>query len=83
MRVSISRVRVLQRGGSTVCEICGFPSIDVFNFTHALVHQLPTDAANMTWDGQHWARSVNVIKAQHILYSITSKSGSLIECRID
>lgn len=49
---------------------CGIPSLDVFGMTSKLVTSLPDDARNMTWDGAHWSRSVNLLKAQLALYAI-------------
>ena len=52
-------------------DLCGVPTIDTLDMTCALVHQLPVDAANMTWDSAHWARAVNLLKAQRLLWEIT------------
>ena len=54
-----------------VDKLCGFPIIDFFTFTDTLIRQLPGEAENMTWDGMHWSRSVNLIKAQALLRTIS------------
>lgn len=50
----------------------GVVPIDVQNFTEALVKDLPDEAGRMTWDGCHWGRAVNLVKAQMILQAITT-----------
>lgn len=42
--------------------------VDVFNITKSLVHNLRYEASLMTYDGVHWSRTVNLLKAQIILH---------------
>jgi hypothetical protein len=52
-------------------EVCGFPDDPIdFSFTCDLVHKLSEEANRMTWDGVHWSRAANLIKAQMLLERI-------------
>lgn len=51
----------------------GVGIIDAFNVTQALVDALPAEAKDMTWDGAHWGRAVNLIKAQLILRALVAE----------
>jgi hypothetical protein len=42
--------------------------VDVFNITKSLVHHFRSEASLMTYDGMHWPRTVNLLKAQLILH---------------
>jgi hypothetical protein len=49
-------------------DVCGIKSIDTWTPTFLLSHM--NEAKNLTWDGVHWSRTVNILKAHMILYSI-------------
>jgi hypothetical protein len=51
-------------------DLCGIPTIDLHTPTSRLVEQLPKVAANMTHDGVHWSRAVNLVFAQKVLRTI-------------
>jgi hypothetical protein len=54
-------------GTSAIGALCGIPTIDVHTPSAQLVQQLPGVAANMTHDGVHWSRAVNLVFAQLVL----------------
>jgi hypothetical protein len=58
-------MRAFVEGGGCSAHV-GF--VDVFNITKSLVHHLRSEAALMTYDGVHWSRTVNLLKAQLILH---------------
>lgn len=49
---------------------CKVPCIDVHTPSQRLVEQLPADAANMTHDGAHWSRSLNIVFAQEVFRTL-------------
>lgn len=59
-----------------VRDMCGVSSIDVYSPTNALVKYHSDEARKMTWDGVHWSRTVNILKAQIILNLIAVISQS-------
>lgn len=65
--------RYNQEASKLIKDMCNIPSIDTYSFTHQLVHMLPEEAEKLTWDKVHWARSVNLVKVQLILHTITQK----------
>jgi hypothetical protein len=69
----VSMVAYSQDSLQAIKRTCGqaVESIDVINMTRSLVHDLEADAKRMTWDGAHWSRAVNLVKAQIILQAIT------------
>jgi hypothetical protein len=54
----------------SLLDYCNVFSIDVYTPTFSLTQTLTTEARNMTWDGAHWGRSINVLKANYILHAI-------------
>lgn len=58
-------MRTFVEGGGCGAHV-GF--VDVFNTTKSLVHNLRSEASLMTYDGMHWSRTVNLLKAQLILH---------------
>ena len=67
-------VGMVELFNTEICSImktCGAASIDAWTPTLAL-RQLP-EAKNMTWDGVHWGRAVNVLKAHMIITAIAAQ----------
>jgi len=65
---------VVGRFNKGICQSlldnCNISSIDIYTPTFSLTQGLATEAKNMTWDGAHWSRAVNVLKANYILHAI-------------
>lgn len=53
-----------------IMHVCRVPTIDTYTLTSQLVRFFPEDAAQLSWDGTHWAREINLIKAGLILRAI-------------
>jgi hypothetical protein len=54
----------------TAGDKCKVPCIDVHTPSARLIEQLPREAVNMTHDGVHWSRGMNVVFAQRLLRTI-------------
>ena len=58
-----------------VKSMCGFHPIDNFEFTRQLVDEFSDlEVWKMSYDGVHWARAVNLIKAQKLLRALVGYS---------
>ena len=51
-------------------KLCGVPTIDTYTLTSNLVRFFPEDAQQLSWDGTHWSRAVNLLKAVLVLHAI-------------
>ncbi len=58
---------------------CGVESIEApYALTRDLVDKHNAVARNSTYDGTHWGRAVNVMKAQAVMYAIAGRKGKTL-----
>ena len=63
-----------RQSAADVKTMCGFRPIDNFEFTRQLVDEHLESAKLMSYDGVHWSRAVNLIKAQKLLRALVGYS---------
>jgi len=59
-----------------VKRMCNIDALtEPYELTAALAERHPALAANSSYDGQHWGRAVNVMKAQAVLWAVAGAAG--------
>lgn len=52
-------------------HFCGISAIDTYTLTSNLVRFFPEEAKQLSWDGTHWSRAINLLKAVLVLHAVS------------